>query len=79
MPIAQHPIYLITGDMTLVEERVQEITRVFLGDAHDEHSFTRLYADSDVDPVAEANGFSMFSPVMICYKNAFCLAKNNLW
>ena len=65
MTVPQHPIYLITGDITLVEQRVQEICRSFIGNDPNEHNYSRLYADSESDPVAEANSFSMFSPVKV--------------
>ena len=61
----KHPIYLITGDPSLVEERVEEICHLFIGADREPQSYSRLYADSSDDPIVEANSFSMFSPLKV--------------
>ena len=65
MTKSKHPIYLITGDQSLVDESVEEICTLFIGAERDPQNYTRLYADSAADPVVEANSFSMFSPLKV--------------
>ena len=60
-----HPIYLITGDPSLVEERVEELCQHFIGADRSPQSYVRLYADSTEDPIVEANSYSMFSPLKV--------------
>lgn len=65
MPEQKHPIYLITGDPSLVEERIEELCQLFIGSDRSAQSYVRIYADSNEDPIIEANSYSMFSPLKV--------------